>query len=290
MNSRMDRYNNEITETRSTSRVNKNTSLYDDIKRSELSRVSANSNIKVIEGNHKTIDLNKIRKYIAENNKVQTERRNTLVLPVKEEIREEKKEEKKVYDINSVLEKARQSRELDYENERYKKLRLEEDDILKRIKSYEESKLKEEEEKEELELNTGERTLIDLINTVTVHKGDINLLEELTGKDGEEVTAPIKEEQQKNDILKEIEIKKIETEKEKTQELVNLKQKINDIDKSFYTNSMSFSKEDFEGFEELEKSVKKNNVLTTIGIIMLCIVVLGTLVVIANYVFNLGLF
>ena len=290
MNSRMDRYNNEITETRSTSRVNKNTSLYDDIKRSELSRVSANSNIKVIEGNHKTIDLNKIRKYIAENNKVQTERRNTLVLPVKEEIYEEKKEEKKVYDINSVLEKARQSRELDYENERYKKLRLEEDDILKRIKSYEESKLKEEEEKEELELNTGERTLIDLINTVTVHKGDINLLEELTGKDGEEVTAPIKEEQQKNDILKEIEIKKIETEKEKTQELVNLKQKINDIDKSFYTNSMSFSKEDFEGFEELEKSVKKNNVLTTIGIIMLCIVVLGTLVVIANYVFNLGLF
>lgn len=290
MNSRMDRYNNEITETRSTSRVNKNTSLYDDIKRSELSRVSANSNIKVIEGNHKTIDLNKIRKYIAENNKVQTERRNTLVLPVKEEIREEKKEEKKVYDINSVLEKARQSRELDYENERYKKLRLEEDDILKRIKSYEESKLKEEEEKEDLELNTGERTLIDLINTVTVHKGDINLLEELTGKDGEEVTAPIKEEQQKNDILKEIEIKKIETEKEKTQELVNLKQKINDIDKSFYTNSMSFSKEDFEGFEELEKSVKKNNVLTTIGIIMLCIVVLGTLVVIANYVFNLGLF
>lgn len=290
MNSRMDRYNNEIVDTRSTSRVNKNTSLYDDIKRSELSRVSANSNIKVIEGNHKTIDLNKIRKYIAENNKVQTERRNTLVLPVKEEIHEEKKEEKKVYDINSVLEKARQSRELDYENERYKKLRLEEDDILKRIKSYEESKLKEEEEKEELELNTGERTLIDLINTVTVHKGDINLLEELTGKDGEEVTAPIKEEQQKNDILKEIEIKKIETEKEKTQELVNLKQKINDIDKSFYTNSMSFSKEDFEGFEELEKSVKKNNTLTTIGIIMLCIVVLGTLVVIANYVFNLGLF
>ena len=53
---------------------------------------------------------------------------------------------------------------------------------------------------------------------------------------------------------------------------------------------MSFSKEDFEGFEELEKSVKKNNTLTTIGIIMLCIVVLGTLVVIANYVFNLGLF
>ena len=50
------------------SRVNKNTSLYEDVKRSELSRVKNNTNVRIIEQNGKTIDLEKIRKYINEVN------------------------------------------------------------------------------------------------------------------------------------------------------------------------------------------------------------------------------
>ena len=50
------------------------------------------------------------------------------------------------------------------------------------------------------------------------------------------------------------------------------------------------SKEDFEGFEELEKSVKKSGRFATIGIVLLCLARLATLVVIANYIFELGLF
>ena len=68
------------------------------------------------------------------------------------------------------------------------------------------------------------------------------------------------------------------------------KDKTSVIDKSFYTSSMSFSKEDFEGFEELEKSVKKNSIITTIMIVLLIIFIVATLVVMANYVFDLGLF
>ena len=34
-------------------------------------------------------------------------------------------------------------------------------------------------------------SVIDLINTVTIHNGDVNLLEELMGNDGEETTLPI---------------------------------------------------------------------------------------------------
>ena len=42
------------------SRVNKNTSLYEDVKRSELSRVNNNTNVRIIEQNGKTIDLEKL--------------------------------------------------------------------------------------------------------------------------------------------------------------------------------------------------------------------------------------
>lgn len=285
MSSRMDRYNNEVEENVS-SRVNKNTSLYEDIKRSSFTRVSNNDNIRVIESSGKTIDINKIKKYILEN-KEEPRVRKIITVPEEKVETNNVPEEKKVYDINSVLEKARKSRELDYENERHKKISEQGYNVLNKLKEYE----KEEESYEEDELNTEERTLVDLINTVTVHKGEVNLLEELMSTDkDEEVTSPIKEEQEKSSILKKIQSKKLEEEKEKTQELVNLKQKINDIDKSFYTNSMSFSKEDFEGFEELEKSVKKSGRFATIGIVLLCLASLATLVVIANYIFELGLF
>ena len=285
MSSRMDRYNNEVEENVS-SRVNKNTSLYEDIKRSSFTRVSNNDNIRVIESSGKTIDINKIKKYILEN-KEEPRVRKIITVPEEKVETNNVPEEKKVYDINSVLEKARKSRELDYENERHKKISEQGYNVLNKLKEYE----KEEESYEEDELNTEERTLVDLINTVTVHKGEVNLLEELMSTDkDEEVTSPIKEEQEKSSILKEIQSKKLEEEKEKTQELVNLKQKINDIDKSFYTNSMSFSKVDFEGFEELEKSVKKRGRFATIGIVLLCLASLATLVVIANYIFELGLF
>lgn len=299
MNSRMERYNSENIDSfeESKSRVNRNSSLYQDIKTSELSRVRSNDNVKVLEANGKTIDIDKIKRYI-ENNNLETKPRRSVILnpnevsAVKEPIKQEEVIQKD-YDINSVLEKAKQSREIDYERERYKKLRDTQYDILSKIEMYEK---KEEVPKQDIEedFNTDERTLIDLINTVTIHKGDINLLDELAPEEGEETTLPIEEERQKPlEVNEEPKITKIEDNKEdieKTQELVNLKEKTMEIDKSFYTNSMSFSKSDFEGFNELEKNVKKKNIVSTILIIILVLSIIVTLVIIGNYVFNLGLF
>ena len=76
-----------------------------------------------------------------------------------------------------------------------------------------------------------------------------------------------------NEISEYIDAKKLETketeslQEQKTEELVNLKEKMSDLDKSFYTNSMTFSKDDFEGFDELEKSVKKSSFVKTFLII-----------------------
>ncbi len=313
MNSRMERYNSNYDSDETTvlpSRVSKNNNLYQDIKNSELSRVRSNDNVKVLESSGKTINIDKIRRYIEENSeKPRTRRPNVTIKEEPKVIEEESPSTPKVYDINSVLEKAKQSREIDYDKERYKKLHDTQYDILSKLEMYNEK----EEPKEELtreDFNTEEKTLIDLINTVTIHKGDLNLLDELMGGEGEEKTLPIEEEKEKTDIKEQIEeIKKQEDtsndlldrsgtltspinleEIEKTRELVNLKNKKIEADNSFYTNSMTFSKEDFEGFEELEKSVKKNSTFTIILIIAFIILVVASLVVIANYVFKLGLF
>ena len=280
------------------SRVNKNTSLYEDVKRSELSRVKNNTNVRIIEQNGKTIDLEKIRKYINEVNNEPRSKRSVLSIPKEEKTIESKPTPEKVYDINSVLEKARSGREVEYSSERYKKVRSDEYDILSKIKMYEDVK---EDIDETPELNTEEKTIVDLINTVTVHKGELNLLEELMGEG--ETTKPISEEQKdlsfKDVIDKESTSESLISEKvknentkefEKTKELVNLKEKMTDIDNSFYTSSMKFNKDDFEGFEELEKSVKKGSFFKVILIIILVLSILASLVIMANYVFNLGLF
>ena len=280
------------------SRVNKNTSLYEDVKRSELSRVKNNTNVRIIEQNGKTIDLEKIRKYINEVNNEPRSKRSVLSIPKEEKTIESKPTPEKVYDINSVLEKARSGREVEYSSERYKKVRSDEYDILSKIKMYEDVK---EDIDETPELNTEEKTIVDLINTVTVHKGDLNLLEELMGEG--ETTKPISEEQKdlsfKDVIDKETTSESLISEKvmnentkefEKTKELVNLKEKMTDIDNSFYTSSMKFNKDDFEGFDELEKSVKKGSFFKVVLIIILVLSILASLVIMANYVFNLGLF
>lgn len=296
----MERYDNITPDLNSTnySRVNKNTSLYEDVKRSELSRVNNNTNVRIIEQNGKTIDLEKIRKYINEVNNEPRSKRSVLSIPKEEKTIESKPTPEKVYDINSVLEKARSGREVEYSSERYKKVRSDEYDILSKIKMYEDVK---EDINETPELNTEEKTIVDLINTVTVHKGDLNLLEELMGEG--ETTKPISEEQKdlsfKDVIDKETTSESLISEKvmnentkefEKTKELVNLKEKMTDIDNSFYTSSMKFNKDDFEGFEELEKSVKKGSFFKVILIIILVLSILASLVIMANYVFNLGLF
>lgn len=296
----MERYDNITPDLNSNnySRVNKNTSLYEDVKRSELSRVNNNTNVRIIEQNGKTIDLEKIRKYINEVNNEPRSKRSVLSIPKEEKTIESKPTPEKVYDINSVLEKARSGREVEYSSERYKKVRSDEYDILSKIKMYEDVK---EDIDETPELNTEEKTIVDLINTVTVHKGDLNLLEELMGEG--ETTKPISEEQKdlsfKDVIDKETTSESLISEKvmdentkefEKTKELVNLKEKMTDIDSSFYTSSMKFNKDDFEGFEELEKSVKKGSFFKVILIIILVLSILASLVIMANYVFNLGLF
>ena len=63
--------------------------------------------------------------------------------------------------------------------------------------------------------------------------------------------------------------------------------KVSTIDKSFYTNSMTFNKSDFEGFEELEKNAKKTSIFAKITIAVIVVMLLVTIFLIVNFVFDL---
>ena len=172
MNSRMERYssNYEYEEDNTTSqvspsRVQRNNPLYQDIKSSDLSRVRSDDNVRVIDNAGKTIDIEKIKRYVNEINEQPRSKRRSVFVPAQAEVRHEDREIKpKEYDLNSVLEKAKQSREIDYDRERYKKLRETQYDILNKLDQY---NLKEEEQDDLLTLddfNTSEKSVIDLIN------------------------------------------------------------------------------------------------------------------------------
>lgn len=289
MNSRLDRYSELNENEKLPSRTAKNQKIYKDLNDFEFSSVRTNSNVKVLDESPREINIEKIKKYIISlNDDIPRRKVNILQEEPTQSFEEPKEVENKVYDINSVLEKAKQGREQDYEQNRYKKLRDTQYDILSKIKIYD----KEEKPQFEEEFNTDERTLIDLINTVTIQKEKESLLSELEGSDDTKVTSHIDEESKSSELKREIE-NQIQTKKEeKDLEDTNTTKdiQINKIDKSFYTNSMSFSKNDFEVFEELEKAVKKNSNLVKIGILFLIILGLATILVIMKFVFNIELF
>ena len=64
--------------------------------------------------------------------------------------------------------------------------------------------------------------------------------------------------------------------------------RISTIDKSFYTNSMTFNKSDFEGFEDLESSTSGS--FSKIAIVIIVIMLLVTIFLILNFILDWNIF
>ena len=286
---RMERYDNSNRNT-VRSRTEKNKDLYNDLGRLEkyttLTDVSkieavelnaAKKNYRTREGYHqiKDYDLNMekplVRKELDEFNYVY----NT--------------DEHKTYDINRVLEEAKELREKDslekkrkLHNEKYNILESSEEDLEK---FKEETKLRHKPIENEKELE-------ELINTITskelrqeIDKAEKNgnennsLLSDLMATNiDEEVLKPIatKIEDSK---LEEDNTKKIEKIKEKTLSLSD------EIDKSFYTKSLDLSEEDFEidGEEEVKSSKLLGFLKFIFSVILILAVGFGVYYVITNF-------
>ena len=268
MDTRMNKYDNK-----SFSRVAKNEELYKEINDASLDNFSVRSNATVIGNQDPEIDIEKIKK-ILDTKYNNAPKRKSIRIDIPEEEEEVDTEPTKEYDLNVVLEKAKDELPETYEEARAKKLRNTQFDILNNLHI--------EEVQEEEEPSKAEEDLMELINTISINEKKISeiteklgqnarekakeevaleveeedafgMLDELKGSGNTEVyesmTEEIKkvEEQDKSEDLKE-EPKK-DNEEEKKENTIVEKVKDETMDSSFYTTSL-FKKHDFADDED----------------------------------------
>lgn len=217
-------------------RTAKNQSLYRTIyEEVEYSNVEG---ISIIEKNEK-IDMDMIKELINRTNDLNKEK--VIVRPKTQEVyREEEIDDNRSYDIRDILSKAKDNRVVD--NKRISDTQY---NILKGININEAMKAPEEVKTEDLK---------DMIEAISNNsKGyTMNLLDDLRS-----IYDPTMQEK----IEEKLEEEKPVFEKE-------------ELDKSFFTNSMGFDEDDFEDLRQIKDDVKKNNILTKILIVILSIIIL----------------
>ena len=278
-------------------RTAKNNELYEEIKKSEIENFDIGSNAKVIGNNEAQIDINKLKDILEKNYQEVPKRRSLkLDIPEEEEIEMEKTKE---YDINAILEKAREEKEVDYQRERLKKVRDTQYDILKNLEVEQEepkSKAADERTKEEL---------LDLIQTINLNETQNKTIKALAEEEKEEeieIDEDTDTELDPLDILNDLrgdentvvagakefenELKEAQEKKEKEEIAEALDE---DVDDSFYTSSMSFNKNDFADFSDLEES-KASRILIKILIVIVFLAIIAGIVIFLNDFLNLGWF
>lgn len=268
MKTRMDKYYDNH-ESSVKSRVSKNEKLYKEISDVELNRFNPNNNAKVIGDNDDNIiDVDKIRNLLEKNYKKNPSKRKTLTVDnydISEDISEEPTKE---YDINSILEKAREEKDVDYNKERLKKLHNTQLDIL--------NSLDLEKKEEDTIKSAKEDELMSLINTITLKESEkttsvdpLDILSDLKGGDDTQVLSGIEEE-----------VKKSETKQLIKNEKENLKN-------SFYTTSNIFTESDFDDFNDLKNEMKGTRIIIRILITLIIIVFIVGAVLLLNNYFNI---
>lgn len=233
METRIKKYN----ESSNMSRVAKNTELYKEINDSELDNFNVHSNATVIGNQDREINVEQIKKILDKRYNNAPQRKSIRIEP-QEVVSRLDNEDTKEYDLTKVLEKAKDEKVETYEENRAKKLRNTQFNILNNLNINDETK----EENEEKKYNP-EENLMNLINTITINeakkreekKDDVDpldILTDLKGDDDTQVYESIKTSVTSITEIKEKEDNNKETKKE-------------ELDNSFYSTDM-FKKKDFE--------------------------------------------
>lgn len=238
MNTRENKYSNNV----GMSRVAKNDDLYKQINNSELDNFNVRSNATVIGNQEREIDVEQIKKILDKRYNSAPKRRSIRIeeRPHENIISDEPTKE---YDLTKVLEKAKDEKVETYEENRAKKLRNTQYNILSNLNI-------EGEEKEEVKA-TPEENLMNLINTITINEAkkleeknsnsnDIDPLDILSDLKGDDDTQVY--ESMETEVTKITEIK----EKENNNQITEVENKNQEkLDNSFYTSNL-FKKNDFE--------------------------------------------
>lgn len=178
MQSRMNKYydeEREIEEENVSLRTKRNQDLYKEVSSLELEDFDLNSNVSVIGNNTDNINLDEI-KDILDKKYHENPRKKSFGDTEEISLPKINLDETREYDINSILMQAKEKKEINYEEERLKKIRNTQYDILKSLdlmsdeEDIEEDIDEIEEKKEEsvpISTEKTEKELKDLIDTIT---------------------------------------------------------------------------------------------------------------------------
>ena len=307
---RMDRYNEESNNR--PNRYEKNQELYQDIATNQkYTNITDVTNANAFEIN------NSNRSYTSRESYQQMKKyQNVEPVPrVKKELEDFnrllKNDEKKVYDINSVLEEARKNRQEQDKLESKRKLKNTSYNILADLNQEELEKYREEKKKKIM--TPEEEEFTDLINTIAsktlageIDKAtSINLLSDLMAtsvmdkvedKSSLGLEEDIEKEKQEKEELEEK--KDSEEEKDKTEDLSLSKEKLEELaqkkdeiekntqkltgaDNDFYTRSMDLSDEDFEMDDEF-----KDTGMPLILKIIIVVLIIALIAVAAYFIYQ----
>ena len=285
MESRMKKYYTE--EEHIPSRQAKNMDLYKDINSTNLDDFKVNSNVAVLDDNGTNIDIDRIRDML--DKKYRVEPKKKKIADYDEDLYQGVNlDETREYDINAILEKAKEKQVVNYEVERLKKIRNTQFDILNSL-DLANKKEDDDEDEDAKPLRDDQAHLMELINTITSKelKQDLDPLDILTDLKGDENTMVVPglknsiSEADKEEIKKEI---KEEVKQEVKQEVKE------ELDKSFVTNTMAFTESDFDDFNDLKEDVKSNGIVIKILVVLVILVLIGGIVFMLNGIFEWGLF
>ena len=335
--SRMDKYYDsdiDIDEgTVTTSRTKKNQELYKEVGSLDLQNFDLNNNVSVIGESTENISLDEIKDILSEKYR-DIERKKSIGDTEEIALPKINLDETREYDLNSILEKVKENKEVNYEEDRLKKVRSSQYDILKDLdilnseEEIEEEDLdtdvtfvsdNQEETPEEIEkpkdmdtVNTSERQLLELIDTIVAKEliesddevveeeivGDLDpldILSDLRGDDDTKVMGAIQIDEETENTLglatDEIaldedtdELEYIEEDDSDTvvEEVSITKVDENTMSDSFITDSVKIVEEDFDDFDDLKEKGGFTKFLIGLLVVLIIIVFIAGIILLIN--------
>ena len=277
MNTRIDKYYEKNTSV--PSRTTRNSDLYKEISKTELENFEVRSNATIIGNNRGSIDVEKIKSILDTHYNDVPKRRTIQIEPIKKEEKTKSPVfETKEYDINVILDKAKEDKLENYGEDRAKKLRDTQFDILSNlninredfIEDYDGDSITTSEKRSDSE---AAKKLEELINTIALNEQDVKkekqkLVKEDTDTNPLDIFEDLKGDE--NTVT-------LEGLQEKTENLIKKIESTTSLDNSFFTKSNSFKKTDFEDFRDIEE--KEGSIIIKIIIFLLIAVFIAGVVI-----------
>ncbi len=313
MESRVNKYSTNDNEV--LSRTKKNQRLYSEIGDELNKPYDLNSSSVVLENNPKTIDIDKLKDMLDKQYKEEIKSKSLASLDGMSEVSQISLNETREYDINAILSKAKEERKSDYEEDRLKKLRNTQLDILNGLN------IENQKHDEDVSISVSKeeghklKSLIDTINLTeeinqTKVMDPLDLLSDLKGNNDETKVGGVQELTQeimrKAQELDTNQIEKVHDELEKelnsdtakidnlTKNLKGIMEESNkkDLSKtdSFYTTSSMITKNDFDDFSDLKEDITATKVVVKILIVVVIMAFICGVIFLLNQILDWGLF